>query len=71
MIDLNSSRGKAFLSCLETRRWTIETFLKSGYNTFYISNADPVHKYCYTREEMMILRAHFLVTDDPRAEWLT
>lgn len=74
MIDLESPRGRALLSTFERNRWTGNMFIRSIDHTFSIVTPLPdgeTHTYRFTREELVELHAHFLVTNDPRQAWFS
>jgi len=74
MIDENSPRGRALLSVFELNGWTLKTFMASTNHTFSIMTMlanNETHTYKFTREELVELHAHFLVTNDPRQAWFS
>lgn len=74
MIDENSPRGRALLSVCEKNNWTLKTFMLSTNHVFSIVTPLPdgeTHTYRFTRQELIELHAHFLVTNDPRQAWFS
>ncbi len=74
MIDENSPRGRALLSVFEENNRTLRTFMLSTNHTFSIATPLPdneTHVYRFTRQELIELHAHFLVTNDPRQAWFS
>lgn len=54
--------AKALIDKLITTPWELQEFMRSPYD---------IGEYAYPRQTLLELHAHFVITDDPRARWLS